>query len=378
MLEVKVRGSRSWLDQTQAPFLAQILKRRLSTRMDGEAALFITLTYDRSRYVGPRDLYRAQAEGQHVPRFLRRLNRALWKLLDRKAQRRWLRENPAEAHRAAESARRHKSALREWMAEGRAGAKPAKPRFVPNMLKARWVRKLEFQQGGWCHFHLVIVWPRPIDWALIERCWGHGFIDVRRFEAHHVGYMSKYFGKSDPCPAFLMHEKPRSVKIIAASPGFWLDTVKRDYPESIDPFTRLPGYVPIGDRIERGRHTIIVRDTETGEYQQVFCDLGSLLAVLLRDGIRSGAREGWLTLNVTFDRLMRAASIARREAAGPSGPAEVNSISNQNPCYAEGRRWLPDPVTREEPPIWGPDRVGPWFHDMLAVPSDEEMAAALL
>lgn len=339
MLEVKVRGSRSWLDQTQAPFLAQILKRRLSARMAGESALFVTLTYDRARYTGPRDLYRAQAEGQHVPRFLRRLNRALWRLANPNAP---------------------------------ANAKPA------TLLKGKWVRKMEFQQGGWCHFHLILIWPRGIDRALIDRCWGHGFTDVRRFEAHHVGYMSKYFGKSDPCPAFLLHEKPRSVKIIAASPGFWHDTAPREYCEEIDPFTRLPGYVPIGDRIERGRHTIIVRDTDTGEYQQVFCDLGSLLAVLLRDGIRSGARDGWVTLPVTFDRLMLAASIARREAAGPQGPAEVDLISNQNPCYGEGRRWLPDPVTREEPPIWGPDRVGPWLENMLTVPSDEEMAAALM
>lgn len=329
MLEIKARGSRSWLCNIQAPLLSAVLRSRLRARLANAKGLFITLTYDRSNFASPRDLYARQAREQHVPMFMRRLKRAL-------------------------------------------GVKS---------LKGKWMRKMEFQRGGWVHFHMVLLWPTTIDWKLIQECWGHGYIFVGRLDPDtHIGYLSKYLSKDEPIPPFLYAEKPRSVKVVASSPGFWGDTSPRDYVERIDPATRLPCYQPIGDRIKIGSQTLIVRDTDRGVYSQLISDQGTLVHKLRRAGVPYTFVAGWLRAYCDFDRLC---AIAREDApelrdgpAGPAGPAEVNLIHIQNPD--SGAPPWGEPEDEDDRGLWGRDRVGPWMAQMFAQPTDDELCAAQL
>jgi len=290
--------------------------------MRGEKALFITLTYRRDDYQGPLDLYRTQSEEQHVPMFLRRLARAL----------------------GVES------------------------------LRGKWIRKMEFQDGGWPHFHLVLLWDKRIDWRIIESCWSHGFISVQRFTPQHTKYMSKYFGKAEQVPAYLLHEKPRSVKIVAASPSFWRDTKERKTArQAVDPATRLPAWVPLGDRIARGARTIIARDTERGHYHQVFADLGSLLVRFLRAGVgvTAGSSPGWVRVDCTLSQLLNMP--ATEHDTGP-----IMDLSHR-PTPPRAARPAGLDLIRYQNPDWRPwgEALGPWFGELVAGPWPGEMAAAL-
>jgi len=260
--------------------------------LKGERGLFLTLTYNRQDFESPLDLYRRQSEEQHVPMFLRRLARAL-------------------------------------DVESFAGC---------------WMRKMEFQRGGWVHFHVVLLWPERIPHDVLTECWGHGFVWVSKLDPDkHAAYVSKYVAKGGNMPPWLYNEKPRSVKIVAASPGFWNDTERREhYDREPDPWAGLPVWKPIGRSIDEGSSIVVARDTETGHYEQIECDLGTLLDALRRNGCRVvEGTHGWVGVACRFDDLWRALGegAARRQPGRPP----LYSIRSRNPDSdgpAEYPRWL--------------------------------------
>ncbi|HEX5470564.1 MAG TPA: hypothetical protein VFW73_01700, partial [Lacipirellulaceae bacterium] len=165
---VRVKYSGSWLDPNCAGLLGWKLGQKLWRRCRGEVGLFLTLTYRRDEYASGQELYYRQQERQDVPLFMRRLSRAL-------------------------------------------GVS----------LKGKWLCKAEWQSGGWIHFHLVILGQSFIDHALLERCWGHGFVWVKRLSKKNCLYLTKYVAKGGRIPLWLYGEAPKTVKIIRVSPGFW-------------------------------------------------------------------------------------------------------------------------------------------------------------
>lgn len=294
MIEIKSIGTRSWLDGRSARALSAALSWRLQERCKGEFGVFITLTYDRTKYAGPVDLYRRCAEEQHVPLFLRKV-----------------------------------------------------ARFLGEDLKGRWLCKLEFQKEGWVHWHILLLGVRKIPHAALKRLWSHGHTWVSRLDKRTVRYTCKYAVKADEVPAWLYAERPRSVKIIRVSPGFWGEPAREKKAKEPDPYEtvpmQLPAYQTIGDRISHTEDRIVARD-DRGSYRQVRVDLGTLLGRLLEASCAIVGRRGkWLVIDATLDEFETAAERAAADAASAAAPPlPLSECSNPDAEASERfRRSLP-------------------------------------
>ena len=125
VVRLRRKGMRSWFDVQWGPLFKLFLSRRLIARCKGERGVFLTLTYDRDAYDSACDLYdRAQRE-RHVREFMRRLSRAL-----------------------GES------------------------------VKGKWICKLEFQEGGWVHWHILLLGRAWLMYETLRYAWGRGHVWV--------------------------------------------------------------------------------------------------------------------------------------------------------------------------------------------------------
>lgn len=265
MIQLRPSGCESWLNERWARKLSAKLGARLWERCKGHAGLFVTLTYRRDEYRDAQELYRRQSEEQHVPLFLRKIGRHLG-------------EN----------------------------------------LSGRWFCKMEFQRGGWVHWHIIILDVEKIPHAIAKDLWGRGHVWLRRLNKSNVKYCTKYTCKGGSHPAWLLMERPRSIKIIRVSSGFWGESDADAEPEPAGD----PGpeewegpklrdiYVPIGERLQRDKHAFVARDEE-GRYYRGRIELGQLLLALLERGC--GVVEnlrGWLVIDAGWEQLGHACGVA--------------------------------------------------------------------
>lgn len=244
MMFFKVKGTKSWLDPLSQRSLSANLCKRLWDRCHGRRGLFVTLTYKRDDYESPLDLYREQSEQQHVPLFLRKVSR-----------------------------------------------------YLGVNLKGKWFCKMEFQDGGWVHWHIIILGVERIPHAKATELWGRGHVWLRRLNLRNIRYCTKYVAKDGQVPQFLYGEPPKSIKIVRVSPGFWGDTEPKEPDDDPPPKRkRWPYFVPIGEKIERARAQVVVHDEE-GKFRTVQADLGPLLAALMVRGCGLiGTVEGWFAV----------------------------------------------------------------------------------
>ena len=282
MIAVRERRMGSWLDRASAAALGMRLAMRLWDRVQGQPGLFVTLTYNRGGYADALDLYRAQSERQHVAKFIKRLQRKL----------------------------------------GRS-------------LKGQWIRKMEFQGGGWVHWHLLIMGESFIPNKVIEDCWGHGFTKTKGLTRERCFYMTKYVTKGNiALPSFIWGEPPRSVKIIAVSPGFWGDAGRpSDYcpiyaKYGPAPRQRVPVHVPIGYRIKQCRGVSVGAGRPGSRPYGIFtvtCEPALFMAHLSRCSRSVTRSDGWMWFDCSDSAVRQAATAARRESgtsegAGAPGP----------------------------------------------------------
>lgn len=308
MIQIKQQGTGSWLDPLSVKGLSARLSSRLIERCRGHRGLFVTLTYDRTgdTYEGggfesSLACYRAAQDEQHVPLFLRKLSR-----------------------------------------------------YLGESLTGRWLCKLEFQKGGWPHWHIIILDVPKIPHAELLTMWDKGHVDVRRLSPKNIRYVTKYTCKGGDLPAWLLAERSRAVKIIRVSPGFW----KRDdddgepTQEHIDPHTdadtidydpdaptRIAGmYKPIGQKIDEAhaRHTgcMIARDQD-GNYNHATADFATVLLVLHTMGCRVLSNvHGWTQIDATFEQLDAAIDTANSITGHTDAVKKAEALP---PC-AGGRR----------------------------------------
>jgi hypothetical protein len=271
---VRIKDSGSWLDPNCAGLLGWKLGQRLWRRCQGQAGVFVTLTYRRDDYPSAQELYYRQRERQDVPLFIRRLARAL---------------------RVS--------------------------------LKGLWLCKMEFQSGGWTHFHLLILGPTFIDHDLLTRCWRHGHVWVKRLSRQNCLYLTKYVAKGGRTPLWLYGEPPRSVKIVRVSPGFWPvedRRPKRDRPDvplwaDGTPITggKVSGcYVPIGIRLRR--RGVLIHWNE--RIFSLRCEPYRLAVQLVRYARRVWGERRWIWYEVS-DRVVEALLASGSVRAGEAAPS---------------------------------------------------------
>src|SRR5690606_20307089 len=68
-------------------------------------------------------------------------------------------------------------------------------RVMGQSLTGRWICKLEFQRGGWVHWHLIIVGCSSIPHRRLAKAWSHGHVWVQRCTKARVKYFAKYIAK---------------------------------------------------------------------------------------------------------------------------------------------------------------------------------------
>lgn len=224
MIAVRVKTSGSWLDPNCSGLVGWKFGRRLWKRCKGETGLALTLTYRHDDYANSQELWHRQQERQDVPLFIRRLARAL-----------------------------------------------------RTSLKGRWVCKLEFQSGGWVHWHIILLGIDRIEHALLSEAWGFGYVWVKRMTKRRVMYLTKYIAKNSQVPAWLYGERPRSVKVVRVSPGFWGE-LGPPTPERIEPKPQeIDAYISIGERLKRRGVVISVGN---GRRFSRICDPGRFLILM--------------------------------------------------------------------------------------------------
>lgn len=171
---------------------------KLSTRLSDRYALrgepkclFITLTYNREDYKSPLHLYREQREQRHFRRFVARVSN-----------------------------------------------------YLGEDTNGKWIRKIEFQEGGWIHFHLILDTDKTIPHSDLCMLWGHGHTWINRGNKSRINYFCKYIAKEHgEVPAYILAEPQRSVKIVAVSPSYWDDLPSRSH--SSVPRTSWAVYSPV-------------------------------------------------------------------------------------------------------------------------------------
>lgn len=272
MIGIRERRYGSWLDRASAACLGTKFGHRLWERCKGNPGVFVMLTYDRAPYEDALDLYRTHRERQHVALFIRRLSKRL-------------------------------------------GVS----------LKGKWVRKMEFQEGGWVHWHLVILGERFIYNSVIEECWRHGHTKTKGLNKQRALYMTKYVSKGNcGLPAFIWGEAPRSVKVISASPGFWGEQTK---PNTYCPIyakygpqrpSKWPAYVPIGKRMEQNRGCTVARagpGQRPHAIRSVCCEPFEMLRLVARVADRCIQHRGWLWFDVDEEYVEEVAALVRSDIA---------------------------------------------------------------
>lgn len=268
-LEVKDSYSKSWFDHRGAKYQLMQLNEKLTRRCEGMDGVFITLTYRRDGYESPRDLYHQCQQQKHVPYFIRRLGKMLGE-----------------------------------------------------DFKGRWLSKMEFQEGGWIHFHLLILGIDYIKHSVLWDAWGHGYVFINRMTPKRIGYFCKYVSKEGAYPSWVYGQRLRSMKVIRVSPGFWGhgQTTPSTTSQKKPP---LPFYLTIGHSLDRHVGYCRIRD-ENGRYRKLPVSAQELRQALIRRGAEVGKLErGWVPVVTSWREVEQAVEALEQggseEAGSPPG-----------------------------------------------------------
>ena len=295
MIEMRSGACRSWLDLDFSPTLCAQLSERLVQRTAGRMGVILTLTYRHDDFEDPRDLYRKASEQRHIRRFIEELSA-----------------------------------------------------YIGQSLTGRWFCKMEFQAGGWVHWHMLVMGVARIDHADLTEMWGRGYVWIEKIRPKAVRYLCKYVAKNGDVPAFLFGERPRSVKIIRVSPGFWGsdDEPHKEVEKKIKQH-HYPFYRCIGQAIEDAKKTTVVRAGK--KYKKIQINSDQLYSFTKEMGLKfTPGVKNWMTFQ-DGDMTKITASVGEwLKWAGEAAqqPPALHLILLQIPPEIRKAKWL-DPYFRE-------------------------------
>ncbi|MGJ3242527.1 MAG: rolling circle replication-associated protein [Opitutales bacterium] len=125
-------------------------------------------------------------------------------------------------------------------------------------INAPYFWKLEFQENGWAHWHLIFKTRRYLPGKALLKLWGYGRVQVKRIENDEFRYLLKYVTKGNgPLPDwFLKIRKPR---ITQQGGKFLKPKSKKENTASQPGPSRRNLNLTVGERLERIRRTALVR-----------------------------------------------------------------------------------------------------------------------
>jgi hypothetical protein len=183
-IEVMEDYFESWADPNFAHKLAVRLEKRLITRMKGRKFVMITLTYDPSQYANPAECHNDASLNKHVSQFVKDLAHELCIFNGQRAK--------------------------------------SGQRLGAGLFAGRWFCKMEFTEQGWPHYHLLFDY-RFIPKECVDAAWERGYCRTEGVDSHAgaAKYVAKYNAKGSEWPAWALEQRPRSVRIVRVSRGFW-------------------------------------------------------------------------------------------------------------------------------------------------------------
>ena len=287
---------RSWLDPRYASAAGAKLAERLQDRLKTEkGGLFLTLTYDRAPWPDARELYRKASEERHVRRFLADLGS-------------YLRTN----------------------------------------FSGRWICKMEFQQGGFVHWHIILLGVKRIPHEVLTEFWGRGHVWVEMLKKKkHSRYLAKYIAKDGGYPLWLLGERRGGVHVVRASPGFWPPKKKRPWSE---PRPRMPFYISVGQSIDHVDDTTILKDGKY--YKKINLCLAICIHLVGQMGgkLLQGEEKSWLGVSgIDRDEFLVCAGVLTGGDGSPAkrGASPLHLIRLQDPPNPRCPRWLDWVLTEE-------------------------------
>lgn len=133
-----------------------------------------------------------------------------------------------------------------------------------------FVWKLEFQDNGWPHWHLLLDYKEKIPHDRLLDLWGFGFVEIQRVKSRSMRYLFKYISKgldSGDLPEwFLKYTRPR----VFQTSGIFPPSAKEPDSEVPELATACQGVAPppnfetLGQRLNRWNQTMLVK--EEGRY----------------------------------------------------------------------------------------------------------------
>ena len=160
----------------------------------------------------------------------------------------------------------------------------------------RYCWKLEFQENGNPHWHMILDYRKKIDIPMLQDLWGYGSINLKRIKDKELPYTFKYITKQlDGLPSwFLLLSRPR----VFQSSGLFLPVVKKEETsEQSTKETDVSSEKPkenLGQRLKRYATSILIsKNTDKGffavsiinmkqNFNQVFYNLYKALGNYIR------------------------------------------------------------------------------------------------
>lgn len=127
----------------------------------------------------------------------------------------------------------------------------------------RYIRKLELQENGWPHWHLLLEYKEKLDNEDLAEIWGYGFTYTERCLNRKVPYQFKYICKNlSELPHWFKNlQRPR---VLVTSVNFFPKSETGSQPSSSSAGEEDTPSVPrksetVGERIERWSKTLLCR-----------------------------------------------------------------------------------------------------------------------
>ena len=119
-------------------------------------------------------------------------------------------------------------------------------------LRAPYAVKLEFQENGWPHYHIVFLTNRFLPYGLVSHMWGLGWIEVERIKSDEFNYLLKYITKAQELPEWVLHK--RRIRVFQSSRGFLLPLQSKSMEShelELRPRKKRAKEASLGDRLQR-------------------------------------------------------------------------------------------------------------------------------
>ena len=145
--------------------------------------------------------------------------------------------------------------------------------------------KLEFQENGMPHWHMLLNYKKPICVKALTKLWGYGRIDIKRCKDEFFPYTFKYCTKSiDGLPKwFLKYSRPRLFQSSGIFPKDSAESVNEENgEEESEPESSSPPET-LGERLVRYSTMVqMKKDGKTFSLFQAGCEWAKSFMLLIK------------------------------------------------------------------------------------------------